>query len=655
MLNRIRKSLSAKLSLSIIVLAVPAFIVSLGILFTQSRHIIRKEAVGRANSVLSTTLQRVNRNMQAIKTATDANYWQVAHNLQPDSLLSLTRRIVKLNPHMDGCSISTEPGLFPEYGKYFSAYSIRENMNIRNVGNQEEDSISTVIEEPYDYFNKIWYKMPRNLNGPCWAVYFDEEDSLEVTLDGMLASYGRPIFDDDERFVGIISTDLSLLRLSKVINEERPYPNSYFMMIDEDGRYYVHPDSSRLFTHTIFDNTDPKKQADLIALGHEMTASKEGNMAVNIDGNSCLVCYQSVPGTKWSLAIVCPESDVLAGYHEQTYIVLLLLAIGLSIILMLCKRTVAQAIRPLHQLLRKTHSIAKGNMEVHIPRSSRIDAVGCLQNSFASMLQALNFHMGSVRYATEQMQQRNEELVEATRLAEESDHQKTTFIQNVSHQIRTPLNIIMGFAQVMNSDQNSGQAALNGASEEEAKIIIETMDHNAKLLFRLVTMLFDSSDTGFTEELNSPQMDIVHCNDVVRKVIGYLKEHYPNVPIAVHSEVDDDFCFQSNYLYVMRCLREILYNAAKYSDGKNVSLSVSLNGDKIRFVIQDTGKGISEADRELMFKFFTKVDDLSEGLGLGLALAKRHVVNLGGDLKLDENYHDGCRFIVDIPLEQPDE
>ena len=73
MLNRIRKSLSAKLSLSIIVLAVPAFIVSLGILFTQSRHIIRKEAVGRANSVLSTTLQRVNRNMQAIKTATDAN------------------------------------------------------------------------------------------------------------------------------------------------------------------------------------------------------------------------------------------------------------------------------------------------------------------------------------------------------------------------------------------------------------------------------------------------------------------------------------------------------------------------------------------------------------------------------------------------------
>ena len=176
------------------------------------------------------------------------------------------------------------------------------------------------------------------------------------------------------------------------------------------------------------------------------------------------------------------------------------------------------------------------------------------------------------------------------------------------------------------------------------------MDHNAKLLYRLVSMLFDSSDAAFTEELNSPQMDMVPCNEVGRETLHYLKEHYPDVPVTYHSEVDDNFCFQSNHLYIMRCLRELLYNAAKYSDGKNVSLSVSVVGDRIRFIVQDTGKGIAESDRELMFKFFTKVDDLSEGLGLGLPLAKRHAQNLGGDLTLDENYHDGCRFIVDLPL-----
>ena len=51
-----------------------------------------------------------------------------------------------------------------------------------------------------------------------------------------------------------------------------------------------------------------------------------------------------------------------------------------------------------------------------------------------------------------------------------------------------------------------------------------------------------------------------------------------------------------------------------------------------------------------MFDFFTKVDDLSEGLGLGLPLAKQHVMNMGGDMTLDADYHDGCRFIIELPL-----
>ena len=67
-------------------------------------------------------------------------------------------------------------------------------------------------------------------------------------------------------------------------------------------------------------------------------------------------------------------------------------------------------------------------------------------------------------------------------------------------------------------------------------------------------------------------------------------------------------------------------------------------------VFEDTGTGIAEEYRELMYEPFTKVNDLSEGLGLGLPLAKRHVLNLGGDLFLDTSYHDGCRFVIELPL-----
>ena len=630
----VRKSLSKKLSLGILLLAMLIFTASLGVLFTQSRYMIRVEAVGRANSVLNSTMQQLNRHLMTIETATNVNSWMVEQSLQPDSLLNFTNRIVRLNPHIDGCSISTEPDVFPQYGRYFSAYSVRET-----------DTITTVIEEQYDYFSKIWYKTPHNLQAPCWVAYYDEGDSLELTIDGMIASYGKPLYDANKRLVGIISTDLSLRRLSKIMSQEKPYPNSYFMMIDQDGRYFTHPDSTKLFTQTIYDGTDPRNNPDIIALGHEMTAGNQGRMNVIINGKPCLVCYQPVPSTKWSMAIVCPDSDVLAGYHRLTYIIAPLLIVGLIVILLLCYHTVAQTTHPLLELLEKSQSVAEGNMEVYIPHTKRIDVVGRLQNSFATMLQSLNIHMGMVRYSSSQTKMRNEELVKATQLVEEADRQKTAFIQNVSHQIRTPLNIIMGFAQVLSNGLE------NALPEEEMKSITAMMDHNSKLLNRMLQMLFDSSDTGFTEELNAHKQDLVSCNDVVHEAISYITLLYPELNIHTKSDVADDFCIHTSQVYLLRSLSELLYNSAKYSDGKNVSLNVSLSStNTIRFIVENTGNTIAETDRDLIFKFFTKVNDLSEGLGLGLPLAKRHAQNLGGDLTLDVNYHDGCRFIIELPV-----
>jgi len=633
MLNRIRKSFSTKLSLGILLMTVTIFVVSLGVLFTQSRHIIRTEAVGRTKAVLNTTMQHIVRNLMTIENATNTCSWMIEQQFQPEQILDFTSRIVRLNPHIDGCSISAEPNMFKKYGRYFSAYTVRET-----------DTITTVIEEEYEYFQKVWYKTPRNLESGCWVVYTDEVDSLKLTLDGMIASYGKPLYSADSSMVGIISTDLSLLRLSKVMSEVRPYPNSYFMMIDDEGRYFIHPDSTRLFTQTIFTNVDPRKQYDIIALGHEMTSGKQGQMVVNVDGAPCVVCYQPVLGTKWSLAIVCPDSDVLAGYYRMTYIVVPLLVIGLLVFLLLCHRAVTVSIRPLNQLLDKTQTIASGNMEVYIPKSQRLDVIGRLQNSFATMFRYLNFHIGSVRYTTEQTKLRNEELERATRMAKEADKQKTIFIQNVSHQIRTPLNIIMGFSQVLS---DAGKEKL---SDEEMKSITDMMDHNSKHLKRMLQMLFDSSDTGLSEELNSQKHDLILCNDVAREAIENTNLYYPNLQISFQSELADDFCIKGNRLYLMRALRELLYNSAKYSDGQHVSLHVTPTDCNIQYIVEDTGKNINEADRETIFKFFTKVDDLTEGLGLGLPLAKRHAQNLGGDLILDTSYQEGCRFIIEVPI-----
>ena len=639
--RHIRQSLSWKLSLGILLMAIPIFALSLGILFSQSRNNVKKEAMKHASSVLNTTMQRIVRYMEIVETATDINDWEVTEHMDPDSILSYSRYIVSLNGHIDGCSISMEPNTFPKYGRYFSAYTVRERKQT-GASAAMEDTVTTVIEEEYEYFEKKWYKTPHLLGKPCWVVYFDESDSLALTIDGMLASYSKPLYNADKQFVGIISTDLSLLRLSKIMTSETPYEDSYFMMTGEEGRFFLHPDTTQLFNKTIFSDADPQQNSDIFALGHEMVTGKKGNIPVKINGEPCLVSYQPVPGTNWSLALVCPERSVLRNYNRLNLIIGPLIVIGLLLILLFSIFTVAHAIRPLNKLTGKLQRIAEGHYDERISPTHYTDVVGRMQNSFAKMQESLSLHVNDIQQMNTEAARRNEELVHTSELAKEADKQKSLFIQNVSHQIRTPLNIIMGFAQVLKESKS-------GLSDEEARSIIDMMYHNAQLLNRMVLMLFDSSARGTTEELYSNKDEEVSCNEVAHESMTETLEHFPDLTFLFATDLPDDFCINTSRLYLMRSIRELLYNAAKYSDGQNVTLRVSEYESKVRFIVEDTGPGIPEEECSRLFEMFTKVNDLSEGLGLGLALAKRHIQNLGGDLFYDTVYQGGCRFVIELP------
>ena len=630
-IRHIRQSLSWKLSLGILLMAIPIFALSIGFLFIHSREKVKKEATEHAASVVNTTMQHITRFMDIVETATDVNDWEATANLQPDSLLAISRSIVVLNGHIDGCSISTEPNIFPKYGRNFSAYTVRES-----------DTITTVIEEPYEYFEKVWYKTPHLQGKPCWVVYYDESDSLSLTLDGMIASYSKPLYNDEKQFVGVISTDLSLIRLSKVITSETPYEGSYFMMTGDEGRYFLHPDTAQLFTNTIYSDANPRENADIFALGHEMTTGKTGSMSVRINGEQCLVSYQAVPGTNWSLALVSPERSIHRCYNRMNYIIAPLFFIGLLLVMLFSSVTVAHAIHPLNKLTGNLHRIAQGHYDQQIPRSPTNDVVGRLQNSFAAMQDSLNNHVNEIRQMNEEASRRNEELVHTSELAKASSQQKTLFIQNVSHQIRTPLNIIMGFAQILKESKGL-------MPDEEAKKITDMMRHNAVLLNRMVLMLADCSARGVTQELYASKNEEVSCLEVAQESIAKARENYPDIDFRLTVDLPDDFSISANHHYLMLSVRELLINAANHSTGGYAWLRVTEYLSKIRFIVQDEGPGIPKKECERMFEMFTKVNDLSEGLGLGLALARRHIHNLGGDVFIDETYNNGCRMIIELP------
>ena len=591
----IQKSLARKLIFGLLLLAIPIFILSLGIVFQQSRRHIRKEATERVISMLSATATRIHRYMSMVETATEANAWMAKEHMQPDSILEYTRRIVALNSNVSGCSITPEPYTFPQYGRYFSAYTIRQG-----------DSIVTVREGEYEYYDKSWYKKPKRLGKSCWTDPFDDFNEGTLSATEIIASYSKPLYTDNGQFIGVISCDLSMQRLADIINAELPYPNAYFTLSGEDGRYYVRPDSARL-----------------------------------ADDTPSLVCSQLVPNTQWSLTLVCPESDILKNYNRLTYILVPLVVIGLLLILILCHQIVTIAVRPLNRLLNMSQSIAAGEYDQQIPYTRKYDAVGLLQNSFAKMQASLNRHVSDIRQANTVAKQRNEDLKRANEMVEEAIRQKTAFIQSVSHQIRTPLNIVVGFANVL-SDKD--------LPTEEVKDITDMVEYNAMALSRMALMLYDSSDTGLSEELGSHSNEEVRCNDLARESIARTRARFPDISIRFETSLPDSCSIHTNRLYLTRTLLELLYNAAKYSDREHISLRLSQTDDNVRFVLEDKGPGIPETYRRQMFEFFTKVSDFSEGLGLGLPLSKRHITNLGGDLTLDTGYREGCRLIITLPL-----
>ena len=550
----IRRSFSAKLSLWVLLLTVPVFFASVGMLFRQSRRMILGESIERANGVLDASLQRINRYLITTETATNAYGWIIEKSMKPDSLVTLANRIVRFNPYTDGCAISTEPGVLPQYPKGFMAYSIRE----------EGDSITTAMQTDYNYFKKKWYREARDELKSGWVIYYDESNPLGLDMDGMIATYSKPLFSADSTLLGVVSTELSLLHLSKILSEEKPYPHSYYILIDEQGRYVGHPDSTRLFNKTIFSIADPQKQIDLIALGHQMTMGAQGSLSVVINDAPSMVCYKPVPNTTWSLAIVCPNSDIFAGYNRFVYLVVSLLVVGLILIVIYCHQMVTRSLRPLCDLLDKTQEITKGNMDVVIERSTRIDEMGCLQNSYVTMLESLKRYTDNVRAASDKAQNYNEELEQATKLVVEADNQKTAFIQNMTHQLRTPLNIIMGYAQILS------MSSTDGMSEEEIKTLAGTMDHNSKLLTRLVLMLFDSSDIGVSESVVCQEHEPVLANETLREMVDYVMGLCPGIHIGFETEVSDDFVISTNRKYLQYSMAEVLLNAVKYSDCEHI-------------------------------------------------------------------------------------
>ena len=337
-----RHSLSLKLGVTITAFIALLFVSSVGLLYIRSRQLVKQEALERAEKALDKTALRVSCYLSEIEAVTENLKWIVNQDQTPDSLLAYTRRIVALSTNIDGCSITMEPDFYPPSVGRFSAYTVRKG-----------DSIITQREGDYDYYSKVWYRTPKEQQRPCWINPFNDYNTGTLSNDDIIVSYCIPLIDKTGRFIGVISTDLSMTWLLETIEEDKPYPHSYCIILQRDDSL---PD---------------------------------------ISGEPCYVFQKIVHQTGWRISLICPERDSLDGYKKLGYIIFTVLIIGLILLLIFFMRTITRFVSPLNQLVSQSQYIASGHFGEPMARTRRTDLVGQLQNSFSTMQESLAEQIGT--------------------------------------------------------------------------------------------------------------------------------------------------------------------------------------------------------------------------------------------------------------------
>lgn len=250
-----------------------------------------------------------------------------------------------------------------------------------------------------------------------------------------------------------------------------------------------------------------------------------------------------------------------------------------------------------------------------------------------------------LRHSQEALLHKNEELArseESLRLAkneaEQASRMKSVFIRNVTHEIHTPLNAIVGFAPLV--------ADKIAPHDAEARSYMEIVQDNSRYLQKLVEDVLTLSDMESLAGM--PHVEPTDADEVCRRSIE--RAGAPKQGVEVHYE-GCAMRLVTNPVGLSQILTNLLHNAMKFTDRGSVTLACGEGPEATaQFSVTDTGCGIPADKRELVFERFVKLDEFRQGMGLGLAVCRLIAEKLGGVLFIDAGYTAGSRFVLRIPL-----
>ena len=239
------------------------------------------------------------------------------------------------------------------------------------------------------------------------------------------------------------------------------------------------------------------------------------------------------------------------------------------------------------------------------------------------------------------LKESNRRLREANEKVEESEAMKTSFIRNMSHEVRTPLNAINGFSELV-ADED--------ISVEDRNCYSKIIHDNC---FQLTTILDGLLEVA---QLDSSKQEIpltsVNLHDICNAELANLTKFEKKENIVYSVEGDDsNAAIMTNKPYLGIVLNHLLMNAGKFTNEGSITIGYKLDNTEAEIFVADTGSGIAPENREWIFDKFTKGSEFKKGTGIGLYLCRQIVTRLGGTIAVDPSYDKGLRIVIKLPIQ----
>ena len=443
-----------------------------------------------------------------------------------------------------------------------------------------------------------------------------------------------------ESIVGVTAICTELNALAEEVGQLRFGQTGYALLVDQNANLLAHPDAQLISGENLTNLQEYPPVKNVLE-------GDAGNFSFSDDHDVKWVSHGTRLSNGWAIVVLQTEAEFLANkiqFQKLALFISCFLLLGTSVLTFFLAH---RLISPIRDLSDAALTLSNGKLDQKLD-IQRDDELGILASSFNHMANQLKKSFEDLQYTFRKLEKAKEEAV-AANLA------KDKFLANISHELRNPLNSILGYAKLLQRDSSLAVYHIEQ---------LNTIEQSGTHLLTLINDILDlsKSQTGKIE-LHLQEFDLLNSLKAMIHMVEseatekglQLKTQFNNLPTTIRADRKR----------LTQVLLNLLHNAIKFTASGEILLKVSwvetiknINypwQQRIRFEVIDTGRGIGEEELNKIFQPFEQAGDRKSralGTGLGLSISQQLVELMGGRLKVKSKLGEGSHFWFETVFDQ---